>query len=87
MYRLALDMSHTQPEQTVYIDDQALFIETARCLGIQGVCHTSYPPDTGCTGATRLIITSTERTRYGGASCVVTLSETTLPGCSHKAMA
>src|SRR5262249_35249337 len=42
IYGLALDISHTQTEQAVYIDDQALFVETARRLGIQGVCHTSY---------------------------------------------
>ena len=34
--------THTRPEQAVYIDDQALFVETARRLGIRGICHTSY---------------------------------------------
>ena len=42
IYRLALNISYTQPGQALYIDDQALFVETARHLGIRGICHTSY---------------------------------------------
>jgi putative hydrolase of the HAD superfamily len=42
IYRLALDISYTRPEQALYLDDQALFVETAGRLGIRGICHTSY---------------------------------------------
>jgi putative hydrolase of the HAD superfamily len=42
IYRLALDISYTRPEQALYIDDQALFVEAARRLGIRSICHTSY---------------------------------------------
>lgn len=42
IYRLALDIGQVQPEQAVYIDDQALFVEVAQELGMQGIPHTSY---------------------------------------------
>jgi putative hydrolase of the HAD superfamily len=42
MYRIALDISQVQPEQVIYIDDRALFVEVARELGIIGITHVSY---------------------------------------------
>jgi putative hydrolase of the HAD superfamily len=42
IYRLALDISHTRPERALYIDDQALFVDAARRLGIRSIHHTSY---------------------------------------------
>jgi putative hydrolase of the HAD superfamily len=42
MYRIALDIAQTRPEQVVYIDDRAMFVEVARGLGITGIIHTSY---------------------------------------------
>jgi len=42
IYRLALDISQSAPEQVVYIDDRRLFVEVADGLGIQGIHHTSY---------------------------------------------
>jgi putative hydrolase of the HAD superfamily len=42
IYRLALDISYTRPGQAVYVDDQPLFVEAARRLGIRSICHTGY---------------------------------------------
>jgi putative hydrolase of the HAD superfamily len=42
MYRIALDIAQANPEQVVYIDDRAMFVEVAQGLGIQGIIHTSY---------------------------------------------
>ena len=42
MYRIALDIAQANPEQVVYIDDRAMFVEVAQELGIQGIIHTSY---------------------------------------------
>jgi putative hydrolase of the HAD superfamily len=40
IYHLALDVSQAVPEQSVYLDDRALFAEIARDMGIKGIHHT-----------------------------------------------
>ena len=42
MYRIALDIAQARPEQVVYIDDRAMFVEVAHGLGIRGIIHSSY---------------------------------------------
>ena len=42
LYRLALDCAQVLPEQVVYLDDRAMFVEVARGLGIQGIHHTGF---------------------------------------------
>ena len=42
MYRIALDIAQVQPEQVVYIDDRAMFVEVAQGLGIRGIIHKDY---------------------------------------------
>jgi len=42
IYRMALDIAQAPPEQAVYLDDRAMFVEVARSLGIPGIHHTSY---------------------------------------------
>ena len=42
IYRIALDIAQVRPEQVVYIDDRAMFVEVARGLGIEGIIHTDY---------------------------------------------
>ncbi|MHB8778254.1 MAG: HAD family hydrolase [Anaerolineales bacterium] len=42
MYRIALDIAQARPEQVIYIDDRAMFVDVAQGLGIQGIIHTSY---------------------------------------------
>ncbi len=42
IYRIALDISQIEPEQTAYIDDRAMFVDVANALGIRAVHHTDY---------------------------------------------
>ena len=42
IYRIALDIAQASPDQVVYIDDRAMFVEVARGLGIQGILHKDY---------------------------------------------
>jgi putative hydrolase of the HAD superfamily len=42
IYRVALDIAQASPDQVVYIDDRAMFVEVARGLGIQGILHKDY---------------------------------------------
>ncbi|CAB4244096.1 HAD superfamily hydrolase [Methylacidimicrobium sp. AP8] len=42
IYRLALDVSQTPPGQCAYIEDRPMFVDVARKLGIQGICHRGY---------------------------------------------
>ncbi|MCB9419916.1 MAG: HAD family phosphatase [Ardenticatenaceae bacterium] len=42
IYRLALDVTQSQPKQVVYIDDRAMLVDVARSLGIHGIHHTSH---------------------------------------------
>jgi putative hydrolase of the HAD superfamily len=39
IYQIALDIAQVIPEQVVYIDDRAMFVEVAQGLGIQGIVH------------------------------------------------
>ena len=40
IYRIALDISQSRPEEVAYIDDRSLFVEVADGLGIHGIVHT-----------------------------------------------
>jgi putative hydrolase of the HAD superfamily len=42
IYRIALDIAQTNPDQVIYIDDRALFVEVAQGLGIRGILHKDY---------------------------------------------
>jgi putative hydrolase of the HAD superfamily len=42
IFRLALDISQSLPQEVVYIDDTAMFVQIAEGLGIRGVHHTDY---------------------------------------------
>lgn len=42
LYRIALDIAQVSPEQVIYVDDRAMFVEVARGLGIRGIIHSSY---------------------------------------------
>ena len=41
LYHIAMDMAQVKPEQVVYIDDRAMFVEASQGLGIKGILHTS----------------------------------------------
>ena len=42
IYRMALDIAQVDLEQVVYIDNEPMFVEVARGLGINGIIHTDY---------------------------------------------
>jgi putative hydrolase of the HAD superfamily len=42
IYRIALDIAQVLPNQVVYIEDRAMFVEVAEGLGIRGIQHMSY---------------------------------------------
>jgi putative hydrolase of the HAD superfamily len=39
IFRITLDIAQVRPDQVIYIDDRALFVEVARGLGIRGLLH------------------------------------------------
>ncbi|MBX3084443.1 MAG: HAD family phosphatase [Anaerolineae bacterium] len=42
IYRIALDIAQVRPEQVVYIEDRAMFVEVAKGLGIRSILHQDY---------------------------------------------
>ena len=42
IYRMALDIAQVPPEQVVYLEDRAMFVEIARSHGLRAIHHTSY---------------------------------------------
>ena len=42
IYRMALGIAQVDPQEVVYIDHQALFVEVAQSLGMHGIHHTDY---------------------------------------------
>ena len=42
IFRMAIDMAQTPPEETVYLDDRPLFVEVAQSMGLRAIHHTSY---------------------------------------------
>jgi putative hydrolase of the HAD superfamily len=42
IYRIALDIAQADCEEVIYIEDREMFVEAARCLGIQGIIHKDY---------------------------------------------
>ncbi len=42
IYRIALEIAQASPDQVVYIDDQAMFVEVTQGLDIRGILHNGY---------------------------------------------
>ena len=42
IFRVALDVSQTHPDQVLYIEDRPLFVQVAQKLGINAVVHDDY---------------------------------------------
>ena len=42
IYRLALDLSQSQPEEVIYIDDRPILVEIGRELGLFSILHVSF---------------------------------------------
>ena len=43
IYRIALDISQSTPDEVAYIDNGPLFVEVAASLGIHGILHIDFP--------------------------------------------
>lgn len=42
IFKLALDISQSKPSETLFIDDQIIYIEVAKSFGINTIHHTDY---------------------------------------------
>jgi putative hydrolase of the HAD superfamily len=42
IYRIALDIAQVPPDEVVYVEDRAMFVEVAQGLGIRSIHHTGY---------------------------------------------
>jgi putative hydrolase of the HAD superfamily len=42
IFRLALDIAQTPPDQVVYVENTPMFVQIAEELGIRGIRHTDY---------------------------------------------
>ena len=42
IYHMALDVTQATPQESLYIDDRAMFVDIAKGLGFQGLQHTNY---------------------------------------------
>lgn len=42
IFKVAIDISQSDVETSVYIDDRMLFVQIAEGLGLKGICHTDY---------------------------------------------
>ena len=42
IYKIALDVSQSEPQNVLYLDDRHMFIEVAGTLGIKGIHHKSF---------------------------------------------
>ena len=58
MYRIALDIAQVRPEQVVYVDDRAMFVEVAQGLEIRGIIHKGYETTRKALEAMGLLLSS-----------------------------
>ncbi|ATP58192.1 hydrolase [Pedobacter ginsengisoli] len=42
IFKVAIDISQSDVETSIYIDDRMLFVQIAEGLGLKGICHTDY---------------------------------------------
>jgi putative hydrolase of the HAD superfamily len=56
IYRIALDIAQVLPDQVLYLDDRAMFVDVARSLGIRGIVHTDYKPTQSALGEMGLVL-------------------------------
>jgi putative hydrolase of the HAD superfamily len=42
IFRIALDTAQVRPQQVIYIEDRAMFVQVAEKLGIRGLRHIDY---------------------------------------------
>jgi len=56
IYRIALDISQSNPEAVAYIDDRPLFVEVANSMGIHGILNVDVPTTRSKLGELGLIL-------------------------------
>ena len=56
IYRVALDITQASPQQVVYIDDRAMFVEVARGLGMHGIHHNDLETTKAALGSFGLLL-------------------------------
>ncbi|MBV8252154.1 MAG: HAD family phosphatase [Chitinophaga sp.] len=42
IYRIALDIAQVKPQEVIYIEDRSMFVDVARGLGLNSICHANY---------------------------------------------
>jgi putative hydrolase of the HAD superfamily len=42
IFKIALDTAQVRPQQVIYIEDRAMFVQVATSLGVYGLHHTDY---------------------------------------------
>jgi putative hydrolase of the HAD superfamily len=58
IYRIALDIAQVSPDEVVYIEDRAMFVQVARGLGLQGIQHTDFESTRDALAAFGLVLDS-----------------------------
>jgi putative hydrolase of the HAD superfamily len=58
IYRIALDIAQVSPDEVVYIEDRAMFVQVARGLGLRGIQHTSFEATRDALAAFGLVLDS-----------------------------
>ena len=56
IYRVALDITQASPQQVVYIEDRAMFVDVARGLGINGIHHKTHETTKAALGSFGLLL-------------------------------
>ncbi|GEP89218.1 putative hydrolase of the HAD superfamily [Chitinophaga terrae (ex Kim and Jung 2007)] len=42
IYKIALDIAQVKPAEVIYLEDRSMFVDVAKGLGINAICHQSY---------------------------------------------
>lgn len=42
IYKIALDIAQVKPSEVVYLEDRSMFVDVAKGLGINAICHQEY---------------------------------------------
>ena len=56
IYRVALDITQASPQQVVYIEDRAMFVDVARGLGMNGIHHEALETAKAALGSFGLLL-------------------------------
>lgn len=42
IYKIALDIAQVKPAEVIYLEDRSMFVDVAKGLGINAICHQTY---------------------------------------------